>query len=75
VVYEPGKCILCGLCIQIANQAANSLGLAFVGRGFDVRVDVPFNESIDQALKQTAKQCAEACPSGALSSNNPNRDR
>ena len=66
VIYEPGKCIDCGLCIQIAAAAAEELGLAFVGRGFDVRVEVPFGRSIAEALKRCAAECATACPTGAL---------
>lgn len=66
VIYEPGKCINCGLCIQIASQARESLGLTFIGRGFDVRVAVPFDHSIAEGLKHAAKQCVEACPTGAL---------
>jgi NADH dehydrogenase/NADH:ubiquinone oxidoreductase subunit G len=37
-----------------------------VGRGFDVRVAVPFEYSMDQALEHAAAKCAEACPTGAL---------
>jgi len=66
VIYEPGKCIDCGLCIQIAAKAGEELGLTFVGRGFDVRVAVPFDRSIAQALKHSADQCVNACPTGAL---------
>ncbi len=66
VIYERGKCIDCGLCIQIASQAGESLGLAFVGRGFDVEVAVPFDKSMAEALQQTAEQCIQACPTGAL---------
>jgi NADPH-dependent glutamate synthase beta subunit-like oxidoreductase/ferredoxin len=66
VIYEPGKCIDCGICIQIASQAGEKLGLAFVGRGFDVRVAVPFNESLAEGLKVAAAQCVQACPTGAL---------
>ncbi len=66
VIYEPGKCIDCGICIQIASQAGERLGLAFVGRGFDVRVAVPFNESLAEGLKIAAAQCVQACPTGAL---------
>ncbi len=66
VIYEPGKCIDCGICIQIAQQAGEKLGLAFVGRGFDVRVAVPFNESLAEGLKIAAAQCVQACPTGAL---------
>jgi ferredoxin len=66
IIYEPGKCINCGLCIQIAAQAGESLGLTFIGRGFDVRVAVPFDHSIAEGLKVAAKKCVEACPTGAL---------
>lgn len=67
VIYEPGKCIDCGLCIQIASAAGEPLGLTFVGRGFDVRVGVPFNRSMEEALGKVAAQCVAACPTAALS--------
>ncbi|MFV2069013.1 MAG: FAD-dependent oxidoreductase [Pirellulales bacterium] len=66
VVFEPGKCILCGLCVQIAGRAKEPLGLTYIGRGFDVRVAAPFDRSLDEGLQQTARACAEACPTGAL---------
>jgi NADPH-dependent glutamate synthase beta subunit-like oxidoreductase/ferredoxin len=66
VIFEPGKCIDCGLCIQIAAAAGESLGLTFVGRGFDVRVAVPLDRHLDEALRRAAKQCVAACPTGAL---------
>ncbi|NQT88199.1 FAD-dependent oxidoreductase [bacterium] len=66
VIYEVGKCISCGLCVQIAEAAGEELGLAFVGRGFAVRVSVPFSETLEAGLKKAAAACAEACPTGAL---------
>jgi ferredoxin len=64
IIYEPGKCIDCGLCVRIASR--EELGLAFVGRGFTVRVAVPFEATLADALRETALACAEACPTGAL---------
>jgi NADH dehydrogenase/NADH:ubiquinone oxidoreductase subunit G len=66
VIYEPGKCINCGLCIEIASRAGEPLGLTFVGRGFDVRVGVPFNRSMEEALSKVAAECVAACPTAAL---------
>ncbi|MGD2110864.1 MAG: hypothetical protein PVI86_15910, partial [Phycisphaerae bacterium] len=42
------------------------LGLTFVGRGFDVRVGVPFDRTVAEALTHTARECVDACPTGAL---------
>lgn len=66
VIYESGKCIDCGLCIQITANEGERLGLAFVGRGFDVRIAVPFDYSMGQALEHAAAKCVAACPTGAL---------
>lgn len=66
IIYEPGKCIFCGLCIQIASSHGEPLGLSFVGRGFDVRVGVPFNRSMEEALSKVAAECVAACPTAAL---------
>ena len=66
VIYEPGKCISCGLCVQITAEAGEKFGLSFVGRGFDARVTVPFGRSVAEGLAQTASKCVDACPTGAL---------
>ncbi len=67
VFFEPGKCIKCELCIKIAEKAGEPLGLAFVGRGFDVQLSVPFDGDLDAALSKVASQCVAACPTAALS--------
>lgn len=66
VLYEPGKCIACGLCIQIAAAAGERLGLTFIGRGFDVRVGVPLDHTLAEALAKAAAECIAACPTAAL---------
>ena len=67
ILYEPGKCIACGLCLQIAQQQQEKLGLTFIGRGFDVRVGVPLDRPLAEALTRAARACAAACPTGAIS--------
>lgn len=66
ILYEPAKCISCGICVRIAEEHREELGLTFIGRGFDVRVETPFGESLAKGLYRAALACAEACPTGAL---------
>jgi len=66
VVYEAEKCIRCGLCVDICEKSGELTGLTQIGRGFDVRIQVPFNSDLSESLTHAAKLCVEACPTGAL---------
>lgn len=66
IVYEPAKCIKCGICVRLTRQHQEEFGFTFIGRGFDVKVGVPFNESVQKGLEKTAAIVAKACPTGAL---------
>jgi len=66
VIYEPGKCIKCGICTRITQQAGEELGLTFVGRGFDARIAVPFGAGLSDGLRKAAAECVKSCPTGAL---------
>jgi len=66
IVFEPGKCIICGACVQVAAQAGEDLGVSFVGRGFQVTVATPFNQPLAVALRKSARRAAEVCPTGAI---------
>jgi hypothetical protein len=66
VVFEPGKCIKCGICTRICEQHREELGLAFVGRGFDVNLTVPFGNTIADGMRTCANEVVDACPTAAL---------
>ena len=66
VVYEPEKCIRCGLCVKITEEQKESLGLSYIGRGFDVRIGVPLNRTMAEAITCTAERVVNTCPTGAL---------
>ena len=56
LVYEPAKCIRCGLCVYNTND-----GFTFERRGFDMRVVIP-----EESKKHISEKIAELCPTGAL---------
>jgi formate dehydrogenase major subunit len=66
IIFEPGKCILCGACVEVARQAGEELGLSLVGRGFEAAVAGPFGRPMAEALKKSARRAAEVCPTGAI---------
>jgi ferredoxin len=66
IVYEPEKCIKCGICVRLTEKYGEPFGFTYIGRGFDVEIGVPFNESINDGLKLIAEKVADACPTGAL---------
>jgi ferredoxin len=66
VIFEPGKCIKCGICVRITAAENEKLGLTFLNRGYDLRIGVPFGDLLSQALKTSAERCVRSCPTGAL---------
>jgi formate dehydrogenase major subunit len=66
IIFEPGKCIICGACVKVAAQAGEELGLSFIGRGFQVSVAAPFERPMAEALRKSARRAAEVCPTGAI---------
>ena len=67
IVFESGKCILCGACVAAAAGVGEGLGLAIVGRGFEATVAVPLRGTMIEALPSAARLVAEVCPTGAFS--------
>lgn len=66
VHLDSGKCIQCGLCVQIAADHGEEIGLCYEGRGFNTKITAPFGQSLTDALKKSGVKAAMACPTGAL---------
>lgn len=67
IVYEPEKCIKCNLCVEISAKEKDALGFTNIRRGFNMEINMPYNESIKGLFDETAIKCANMCPTGAIS--------
>ncbi len=67
VIYEPQKCIKCGICVRLTEKYQEKFGFTYIRRGFDVEIGVPFNEALENGLTDTAEKVARGCPTGAIS--------
>jgi ferredoxin len=66
VIYEPAKCIRCGICVDICKEYEEDFGLTFIGRGFDIEIGIPFDENLGEGLTKVAEEVVRECPTGAL---------
>lgn len=60
------KCILCGLCVRVCDEAMGRTALGLVSRGFDTVVSPEFGLRLEQTDCISCGQCVAACPTGAL---------
>jgi NADPH-dependent glutamate synthase beta subunit-like oxidoreductase len=66
IIFESGKCILCGICVKLTEMAGEPVGLAFTGRGFDARLSAALDHAISDGMQSVAEECVKHCPTGAL---------
>lgn len=66
VLFEPGKCILCGICVRMCDEVLEVPALGFVNRGFDARIAPPLRKSLADVDFDGIVRLVDACPTGAL---------
>ena len=63
---DPGKCILCGLCVRVCEEDAKQGILGLVGRGFTTAIKPEFQDDAVIAGCKDCAKCVKVCPTGAL---------
>ena len=66
VIFEPQKCVRCGICVRLTEKYGEKFGFTYIGRGFDVEIGIPFNEDLEKGLSKIAEKVANGCPTGAI---------
>jgi len=58
------KCVLCGLCVRVCNEAVGAGVINFISRGPDTTVNAPYREPSSACIGCTA--CAQVCPTEVI---------
>lgn len=67
--FEPEKCVSCGLCVRICGEFREISALAYVNRGFDVKVTPNFEDPLMETDCDACGMCVDLCPTGAIANN------
>ena len=67
IVRDPGKCILCGLCLKVCREMEGSSALSFYETDNVLTIGPNDHRPLDMTACVACGHCATVCPTGALS--------
>ncbi len=66
ILKDDSKCILCGKCVRTCYEVAERQVLTFAGRGYDTRIALDIDQTLETSSCVSCNRCVVACPVGAL---------
>lgn len=66
ILKDNSKCILCGKCVRTCSQVYDRKVLAFGGRGYDSKIVLDLDKTLEESSCVSCNRCVVACPVGAL---------
>jgi formate dehydrogenase alpha subunit len=66
ILYDPDKCILCGLCVRYCEEVQKVEALTFAGRLGQIEVSTTFGIDLHKSSCVLCGGCVEICPAGTM---------
>jgi len=72
IIQDPGKCILCSLCVRVCDEVVGLHIFGQVDRGFETLIEPEFGLPLKLTDCNFCGECVAVCPTGALVKHNHN---
>lgn len=66
ILKDNSKCILCGKCVRTCSQVDDRKVLSFAERGYDTRIVLDADQTLETSSCVSCNRCVVVCPVGAL---------
>lgn len=66
ILKDDSKCILCGKCVRTCSQVSDRKVLSFAERGYDTRIVLDADKTLESSSCVSCNRCVTVCPVGAL---------
>lgn len=66
ILKDNSKCILCGKCVRTCSQVDDRKVLSFAGRGYDTKIVLDADQTLESSSCVSCNRCVVVCPVGAL---------
>ena len=66
ILKDNSKCILCGKCVRTCAQVSERQVLSFSERGYDTKIILDFDQTLETSSCVSCNRCVTVCPVGAL---------
>ncbi len=70
-LFDPKKCVVCGICVRTCDEVVGLGALGFINRGYKTVIGTFGNKPFVESICESCGECVVRCPVGALSPKRP----
>jgi formate dehydrogenase major subunit len=65
-LFDPNKCVLCGICVRTCDEIVGLGAIGFINRGFETVIGTFGDRGFKDSICESCGECVVRCPVGAL---------
>ena len=69
-LFDPNKCVLCGICVRTCDEIQGVRAIDYVNRGYETKIGTFGDQLFIDSTCESCGECVERCPTGALARKN-----